>query len=206
MVGTERRRGTAQGRGRAGAGQARLGHFFLLLFFSFSHMTSYHKFCTLTYHTLSKVMVSYDKRVAVLRNSLSLFSLFFFLLGLALLSFSGLALPSLGGLAFSLSFVLTLEEVICGITRTTFSESLFLHPILTEKYVFVIDIGEGQQWNRARRIYPKSRALGKVKMSAGREQRCVHNGYVTTAQNVLLGMQMVYSELVKSEDWNPQSR
>ena len=40
----------------------------------------------------------------------------------------------------------------------------FLHHIFKlkiGKYAFVIDIGEGHQCNRVRRIYPKSRALGK---------------------------------------------
>ena len=44
--------GQGQGRGKAGPGQARA-----CFFFSFSHMISYHKLGTLTYHTLSKVMV-----------------------------------------------------------------------------------------------------------------------------------------------------
>ena len=90
-------RGTAQG--RAGAGRS----FFLFLFFSLSHMISYHKFGTSTYHTLSKVMISHDKRVAVLPNSFfSFFFSFFFFFFLL-----GLALPSLG-FGPSLSFVLTL--------------------------------------------------------------------------------------------------
>ena len=39
--------------------------------------------------------------------------------------------------------------------RNSFSTSYF-H---LKKKACVIDIGEGQQWNRARRIHPKSRAL-----------------------------------------------
>ena len=89
-----------------------------------------HKLGTLTYHTLSKVMISYDKRVAVLPSFVS-FS--FLLLGLALPSFSGLALPSLG-FGLSLSFALTLEEVNCGITREpTYPETLLLHHIFIKK-------------------------------------------------------------------------
>ena len=87
MVGT----GRGQARGQRRPGQ---GTFFLFLFLSFSHMISYHKLGTLTYHTLSKVMISYDKRVAVLPNSFFLFFFFFFLLGLALPSFSEVG-PSL---------------------------------------------------------------------------------------------------------------
>ena len=116
-------------------------------------MISYHKLGTLTYHTLSKVMIS----VWLFYQILSLFFFFFFSWGLL-----GLALPSLG-FGPSLSFVLTLEEVNCGITRETLTPKVFFYIIFyvkTSKYAFVIDIGEGQQWNRARRIYPKSRALG----------------------------------------------
>ena len=49
--------------------------FSLFLFFSFSLFLSYHKLGTLTYYTLSKVMICYDKRVAVLPKNFS-FSFF----------------------------------------------------------------------------------------------------------------------------------
>ena len=86
--------GQGQGRGRARAGQGegrgrgRPGHcsvFFSLYLFSFSHMISYHKLGTFFYQTLSNFMISYDKRVAVLPNSFSVF-FFFFSLGVGLLS------------------------------------------------------------------------------------------------------------------------
>ena len=88
----------------------------MFFFISFTHMISYHKLGTLTYHSLSKVMISYDGRVAVLPNV-------FFLLGLAL--------PSLG-FGPSLSFVLTVEEVNCGITREPLTPKVFFYIILTK--------------------------------------------------------------------------
>ena len=120
MVRTGRERRTAQGRGRP-------GHFFFFSFSLFFPRISYRKLGIiskvpyLTYHTSSKVMISYDKRVAVLPNYFS-----FFLLGLALPSFSGLAILSLG-FGPSLSFVLTLEEVNCGITREALTLKVFFY-------------------------------------------------------------------------------
>ena len=93
-----------QGRCKVGPGQARPGHIFLFLFFSFSHMVSNHKLGTLTYHTLSKVMIIFDKRVAVL-------PIFFFCL--------------LWQFGPSLSFVLSLEEGNCGITREPLTPKFF---------------------------------------------------------------------------------
>ena len=51
-------------------------------------MISFHKLGTSTYHTLSKVVTSYDKRVAVLPNSFFFF-FFFFFLGVGLSFFLG---------------------------------------------------------------------------------------------------------------------
>ena len=64
-----------------------------------------------------------------------LFFFFFFCLGLALPSFTRLVLPSLG-FDPSLSFVLTLEEVNCGITRETRTPKVFSTPYLNKKISF----------------------------------------------------------------------
>ena len=74
-----------------------------------------------------------------------------------------LALPS-GRLPpswpFSLGFfVLTLEDVNCGITREPLTPKVFLNHNFFDKkkYALVIGIGEGQQWKRATHLPKKSR-------------------------------------------------
>ena len=58
-----------------------------------------------------------------------------------------------------MSFVLTLEEVKCGITREQTNPRVFLnHIFYFLNLLLLLTLGEGQQWNRARRINPKSRA------------------------------------------------
>ena len=83
-------------------------------------MISYRKFGTFTYHTLSKAMISHDWRVAVFPNSFSFLSFLFFFF------FSWAFSPSL-------SFVLTLDEVNCGITRDPLAPKDFFYIFLTNK-------------------------------------------------------------------------
>ena len=82
-----------QGRGRAGARQGRPGQS-RAFFFSFSHMIRNHKSRTLTYYTLSEVIISYDKHVAVYQIFTFFFPFFLFILswGWPFLLW-GLALP-----------------------------------------------------------------------------------------------------------------
>ena len=83
-------------------------------------MISYHKLGTFTSHTLSKAMIRHDWRVAVLPK----FFLFFVFFILFLFSL---------GVGPSLSFVLTLEEVNCGITREPLAPKDFFYIFLTNK-------------------------------------------------------------------------
>ena len=74
------------------------------------------------------------------------------------------------GLPFLL-WGLALPWVNCGITREPLTSKVFFYIMFfllkINTYANVLDIGEGQQWNRARRIYPKSRCHGRPVQGAG---------------------------------------